>query len=51
MFVAYVLSKIRANQRYRKTVRELSQYSDEQLTDVGISRFEINAIALRQYSQ
>lgn len=51
MFVAYTLSRIRAHQRYRKTVRELSRYTDEQLKDVGISRFDIDVIARRLYSQ
>lgn len=48
MFMEYILSRIRANQRYRQTVRELMRYSDEQLKDVGISSFEIDVIARRQ---
>ena len=51
MFVAYILSRIRANQRYRQTARELTRYTDRQLKDVGITRFEIEAIARRQYNQ
>ena len=47
MFVSYILSKIRAYLRYRETVSELSQLSDRELNDLGISRFEIDAIARR----
>ena len=49
MFVKYILSRIRANQRYRQTTRELTRYTDHQLNDIGISRFEIDVIARRQY--
>ena len=45
MFVTYMLSKVRAYLRYRDTVRELSTLSDRELDDLGISRFQINAIA------
>lgn len=45
MFVSYILSKIRAYMRYRETVRELSQLSDRELDDLGISRFQIESIA------
>ena len=49
MFVTYILSKLRAYMRYRETIRELSQLSDRELDDLGISRFQIDAIA-RQHS-
>lgn len=49
MFVSYVLSKVRAYLRYRETVRELSQLSDRELNDLGISRFQIDSIA-RQHA-
>ncbi|QFU16297.1 DUF1127 domain-containing protein [Microvirga thermotolerans] len=49
MFVTYILSKIRAYMRYRETVRELSQLSDRELDDLGISRFQIESIA-RQHA-
>lgn len=49
MFVTYILSKVRAYLRYRETVRELSQLSDRELSDLGISRFQIAAIA-REHS-
>jgi uncharacterized protein YjiS (DUF1127 family) len=45
MFVTYILSKIRAYALYRKTVRELSQLSDRELDDLGISRFHIASVA------
>jgi len=49
MFVSYVLSKIRNYLRYRETLNELSQLSDRELDDLGISRLEIDSIA-RQHS-
>ncbi|MDI7864659.1 DUF1127 domain-containing protein [Rhizobiaceae bacterium n13] len=49
MFATYFLSRIRAHRRYRQTVRELAQYTDHQLRDVGITRFDIEAIARRQF--
>lgn len=45
MFVTYILSKIRAYKLYRQTVRELSQLSDRELTDLGIVRFDIASVA------
>ncbi|GEO17793.1 DUF1127 domain-containing protein [Microvirga aerophila] len=45
MFVTYILSKIRAYALYRETVRELSQLSDRELDDLGISRFHIASVA------
>jgi uncharacterized protein YjiS (DUF1127 family) len=45
MFVTYLLSKIRAYLLYRETVRELSLLSDRELTDLGISRFQIASVA------
>ncbi|MBB3979690.1 uncharacterized protein YjiS (DUF1127 family) [Rhizobium azooxidifex] len=47
MFASNILSRIRAHRRYRQTLRELAQYTDHQLSDVGISRFEIETIARR----
>jgi uncharacterized protein YjiS (DUF1127 family) len=49
MFVSHILSKVRAYLRYRDTVRELSQLSDRELDDLGISRFQIDGIA-RQHA-
>ena len=45
MFVTFILSKIRAYRRYRDTIRELIQFTDRELEDLGISRYEIDAIA------
>jgi uncharacterized protein YjiS (DUF1127 family) len=45
MFVSMILSKIRAYLAYRETVRELSQLTDRELDDLGIARFEIDAVA------
>ena len=45
MFVSVVLSKIRADLRYRETVTELSRLSDRELDDLGINRFEIESVA------
>jgi uncharacterized protein YjiS (DUF1127 family) len=45
MFVTYILSKIRAYKLYRETVRELAQLSDRELSDLGISRFQIAGVA------
>jgi uncharacterized protein YjiS (DUF1127 family) len=45
MFVSYLLSRIRGYLRYRQTVRELSQLTDRDLSDLGITRFQIPAIA------
>jgi uncharacterized protein YjiS (DUF1127 family) len=45
MFVTYILSKIRAYKLYRQTVSQLSELSDRELADLGMSRFEIAAVA------
>ena len=45
MFVSYLLAKIRAYLLYRETVRELSQLTDRELDDLGISRYEIDSVA------
>jgi uncharacterized protein YjiS (DUF1127 family) len=45
MLVAYILSKIRAYRRYRQTIRELMQFTNRELQDLGISRSEFHAIA------
>ena len=45
MFVENILSKIRAYQRHRQTIRELIQFSNRELEDLGISRYEIGVTA------
>ncbi|WP_084327169.1 DUF1127 domain-containing protein [Salinarimonas rosea] len=47
MFLTWVLSRIRAYQRYRQTVRELERLSDRELNDVGLSRGDIDYVARR----
>ncbi|MGP9821568.1 DUF1127 domain-containing protein [Salinarimonas sp. NSM] len=47
MFLTWVLSRIRAYQRYRRTVRELERLSDRELNDVGLSRGDIDYVARR----
>ncbi len=47
MFLASLIGRIRAYFRYRETVRELSQLTDRELDDLGISRGEIVAVAHR----
>lgn len=50
MIMHYVLSRIRAHQRYQQTVLELGRYSNQQLADIGVHRFEIDDIARRQFN-
>jgi uncharacterized protein YjiS (DUF1127 family) len=45
MFVAKLLDWYRIWSRYHRGVRELSQLSDRELADIGVSRSEIGAIA------
>ena len=37
--------KLHARLRYREAVRELSQFSDRELSDTGISRCDIEYVA------
>ena len=50
MFLSFLLQRLRAYRSYRQTVRELSLLSDRDLNDVGIARYEIEAVA-RQHSR
>lgn len=45
MFVAFLLSRIYVFLRYRASVRELSHFSDRELDDLDISRYEIDVTA------
>lgn len=47
MFFGFVLSNILAYRRYRETIRKYSRFTDHQLEDVGIARFEIDKLARR----
>jgi uncharacterized protein YjiS (DUF1127 family) len=42
MFVAFLLSRISAYRQYRASARELSRFSERDLEDIGISRYEID---------
>lgn len=45
MILTTLLSKFRNWLRYRETIRELSRLTDRELTDLGISRYEIEFVA------
>ncbi len=45
MLTSLFLSRLRNWLRYRETVRELSRLSDRELSDLGISRHEIEFVA------
>ena len=45
MLISFVLSKIRAWFLFRNTVRELERLNDKDLSDLGINRSDIKAIA------
>ncbi len=49
MIITWILSRIRAYQRYRQTVSELQRLSDRELNDVGLSRGDIDHVA-RHYA-
>ena len=50
MFVAFLLSRIHAYQRYRASIRELAHFSERELDDLGISRYENDAAARSSYA-
>ena len=43
--IRIISQKLSAWRRYREAVRELSQMSDHELADIGISRCDIESIA------
>jgi uncharacterized protein YjiS (DUF1127 family) len=45
MIIIFLLPKLDAYRRYRKTVRELSRLSDEELDHVGVYRSDIDMFA------
>jgi uncharacterized protein YjiS (DUF1127 family) len=45
MFLAKLIGWYRVWSRYNREVRELSQLSDRELTDIGVSRSDIPSIA------
>ena len=40
---------IRNTYRYYKTIMELSRLSDKELYDLGMTRYEIGQVALKEY--
>ena len=50
MFVAFLLSRIHAYQRYRASIRRLAHFSGRELDDLGISRYESDAAASFSYA-
>jgi uncharacterized protein YjiS (DUF1127 family) len=45
LFISKLIRSYRVWAKYHREVRELSRLSDRELTDIGISRSEIAAIA------
>jgi len=45
MIVSWILAKIRNYLQYRETVAELSRLTDRELEDLGITRYDIEAVA------
>jgi uncharacterized protein YjiS (DUF1127 family) len=43
--IKIITQKLNAWRRYREAVRELSQMSDNELADIGISRCDIGFVA------
>jgi uncharacterized protein YjiS (DUF1127 family) len=42
-----ISEKLNARRRYREAIRELSKLSDHELSDIGISRGDIEYVARR----
>jgi uncharacterized protein YjiS (DUF1127 family) len=40
-----IAEKVAAWRRYRETIRQLSQFSDHELADIGIGRSDIGRVA------
>ena len=43
--IKIITQKLNAWRRYREAIRELSQMSDSELSDIGISRCDIGYVA------
>ena len=43
--VKLIAEKVNAWRRYRVSVRELSRLTDRELQDLGLSRYDIDAVA------
>ncbi len=46
-----ISAKLSAWRRYREAVRELSQFSDRELSDIGIRRGDIEDVVRRQVAR
>ena len=46
-----ISAKFSAWRRYRESVRELSQFSDRELSDIGIRRCDIEDIVRRPFAR
>ncbi len=47
MTIKSITARLNAWRRYRASVRELSQLSDRELSDLGLNRYDIDGIARR----
>lgn len=45
MIVSHIIERIRAYMRYRASVRALSQLSERELADIGLTRGDIDTVA------
>jgi uncharacterized protein YjiS (DUF1127 family) len=46
MLLAWLISKLDANRRRRVTTKECARLTERDLTDIGLSRVEIETIAV-----
>jgi len=51
MLVSWILTRIRRERQFRRSLRLLSSLSDHQLEDVGLDRVRLSAGALDQAVQ
>ena len=45
MFLSYITARIRSYMRYRASVRALSALSERELSDIGLTRGDIQDVA------
>ncbi len=45
MFVSHIIARVRAYLRYRDSVRALSSLSERELSDIGLTRGDIDSVA------
>lgn len=51
ILVDYILKAINRNIRYQRTITELNSLSDRDLRDLGLNRYEIEAVARQSVYQ